>query len=247
MINPVAFNIGSLEIRWYGIIYSFAFLMGILIAAKLAKKKNISKETIYDFAIWLIPSAVIGARIGHVLGNLNYYSKNPFEIIAIWHGGVALYGGILGAAIAALIFCKKNKIKFYDLADIFVIPLAFGTIFGRIGNLINQELYGKITNLPWGVEFDNVLGKRHPTQIYEAIGNLIVFVVLMFLWKKNLKTGTIFWTYLGAYSFIRFFAEFLRDGNLAFIGLTMMQLLSIPLFIVSIYFMYKINKQNAIQ
>lgn len=246
MTNPIAFNIGSLEIRWYGIIYSLAFLLGILIAAKLAKKRNISKDLIYDFAIWLIPSAVIGARIGHILGNLDYYAKNPLEIIAIWHGGVALYGGILGAIIAAIIFCKKKNIKFYDLGDIFVIPLAFGTIFGRIGNFINQELYGKVTNLPWGVEFENVPGKRHPTQIYEAIGNLVIFGILLILWRKNLKAGTIFWSYLGIYSFIRFFAEFLREGDVLFLGLTTMQILSIPLFVVSVYFIYRLNK-NAIQ
>ena len=211
-------------------------------ATKLAKKRNIPKDVVYDFAVWLIPSAVIGARLGHILGNLGYYTKHPSEIIAIWHGGVALYGGILGAIIAAIIFCKKKNIRFYNLADIFVIPLAFGTIFGRIGNFINQELYGKITNLPWGVQFDNVVGKRHPTQIYEAFGNFIIFFVLIWLWKKNVKLGIVFWSYLTIYSFIRFFAEFLRDGNPFWIGLTMMQLIIIPVFFISIFYIYNINK-----
>ncbi|MBI2671047.1 prolipoprotein diacylglyceryl transferase [Candidatus Woesearchaeota archaeon] len=246
MIDPIAFRIGSLEIRWYGIIFALAFFVGILMATRLARKRNISKDIIYDFAIWLIPSAVIGARIGHVLGNFNYYIKSPGEIIAIWHGGVALYGGILGAVIAAIIFCKKKNIDFYDLGDIFVVPLAFGTTFGRIGNFINQELYGKLTSLPWGVYFDGVTGKRHPTQIYEAIGNLAVFLILIFLWKKNYKPGTIFWSYLVIYSFIRFFAEFLREGKIVFLGLTTMQLLTIPLFILSIYFIYSLNKLKTV-
>ncbi|MEK6973717.1 MAG: prolipoprotein diacylglyceryl transferase [Nanoarchaeota archaeon] len=246
MINPVAFHIGSLEIRWYGIIFAMAFFIGILMAAKLARKKNISKETIYDFAVWLIPSSIIGARLGHVLGNIDYYSNNPAEIIAIWHGGVALFGGIFGAALAAILFCRKKKLNFFDLADIFVIPLAFGTIFGRIGNFINQELYGKITSLPWGIYFDNVAGRRHPTQIYEAIGNLIVFLALMFLWKRNAKTGTVFFSYIALYSFIRFFAEFLRDGKIFALGLTLMQLIIIPVFIASAYYIYKINKKTPL-
>jgi phosphatidylglycerol---prolipoprotein diacylglyceryl transferase len=250
MINPIAFHIGSIEIRWYGIIFALAFLVGILIAAKLAKKRNISSDTIYDFSIWLILGSVIGARIGHVFFyNWNYYSQHLNEIFSIWNGGVALYGGILGAVIAALIYCRIKKIEFYDLGDIFVIPLAFGTIFGRIGNFINQELYGKVTTLPWGVKFDNVSGIRHPTQIYESIGNLFLFLILIFIWRKNTKKGIIFWSYLGIYSFIRFLAEFLREDKIIALGLTLTQLIIMPIFITSIYFIYKINKKqkNEIQ
>ena len=250
MINPIAFHIGSLEIRWYGIIFALAFLIGIFMAARLAKKRNISADTIYDFSIWLILGSVIGARIGHVFFyNWSYYIKHLNEIISIWNGGVSLYGGILGAVIVALIYCKIKKMEFYDLGDIFVIPLAFGTIFGRIGNFINQELYGKITTLPWGVKFDNAVGIRHPTQIYESIGNLIVFLILIFMWRKNVKKGTIFWSYLSIYSLIRFLAEFLREDKIIAIGLTLTQLIIVPIFIVSLFFLYKINKKqkNEIQ
>jgi phosphatidylglycerol---prolipoprotein diacylglyceryl transferase len=250
MINPIAFHIGSLDIRWYGIIFALSFLLGILMAVRLAKKRNISSEVIYDFSIWLIPGSVIGARIGHVFFyNWNYYSQHLNEIISIWNGGVSLYGGILGAVIAALIYCRVKKIEFYDLGDIFVIPLAFGTIFGRIGNFINQELYGKVTTLPWGVKFDNVEGLRHPIQIYESIGNLLVFLILIFIWRKNVKKGTIFWSYLGIYSFIRFLAEFLREDRIIAFGLTLTQLIIIPLFLISLFFLYKLNnkQKNEIQ
>jgi len=176
MIDPVIFNIGSLEIRWYGLIMALSFLIGSFIAVKLGKKRNLSKDQVYDFLLYLIPLSIIFARLFHVfVYNFDYYIQNPLQIVQIWKGGVSLFGGLLGALLAALIFSKKRKIKFYDLADVFIIPLSFGIIFGRIGNFINQELYGKITNLPWAIKFDNVEGLRHPTQIYEAIGHLIIF------------------------------------------------------------------------
>ena len=116
-------------------------------------------------------------------------------------------------------------------------------------HFINQELYGKITTLPWGVKFDNAVGIRHPTQIYESIGNLIVFLILIFMWRKNVKKGTIFWSYLSIYSLIRFLAEFLREDKIIAIGLTLTQLIIVPIFIVSLFFLYKINKKqkNEIQ
>ncbi len=190
MINPIAFSIGSLQITWYGIIYALSFLIGILIAAKLAVKRNIIKDKIYDFSLYLIIFVVIFARLFHVfVYNFSYYMSNPSQILQIWKGGVSLIGGFIGAVLAALYFAKKNKINFYDLGDIFVIPLALGTTFGRIGNFINQELYGKVTNLPWAIKFDNVPGLRHPTQIYEAIGNFVIFIILLIMWKKTTKKG----------------------------------------------------------
>ncbi len=248
MINPIAFKIGSLQITWYGIIYALSFLIGILIAAKLSIKRNIPKDKIYDFSLYLIIFAVIFARLFHVfVYNFSYYKNNLSQIPKIWLGGVSLLGGFIGAVLAALYFCKKNKINFYDLGDIFVIPLALGTTFGRIGNFINQELYGKITNLPWAVKFDNVSGLRHPTQIYEAIGNFIIFIILIIIWKKTTKKGLLFWTYILVYSFIRFLAEFLRDTpDLIANLLTITQIILVPIFILSLYFIIKIKK-NEIQ
>ncbi len=248
MINPIAFSIGSLQITWYGIIYALSFLIGILIAAKLSIKRNIPKDKIYDFSLYLIIFVVIFARLFHVfLYNFSYYVSNPVQILQIWKGGVSLIGGFVGAVLAALYFCKKNKINFYDLGDIFVIPLALGTTLGRIGNFINQELYGKLTNLPWAVKFDNVTGLRHPTQIYEAIGNFIILIILIIMWKKTTKKGLLFWTYILIYSFIRFFAEFLRDtSDLIANFLTITQIILVPIFILALYFIIKIKK-NEIQ
>jgi len=247
MIDPVIFNIGSLEIRWYGLIMALSFLIGSFIAVKLGKKRNLSKDQVYDFLLYLIPLSIIFARLFHVfVYNFDYYIQNPLQIVQIWKGGVSLFGGLLGALIAALIFSKKRKIKFYDLADVFIIPLSFGIIFGRIGNFINQELYGKITNLPWAIKFDNVEGLRHPTQIYEAIGHLIIFLLLLIIWKKNPKKGFIFYSFIIMYSIFRFFMEFLREDTPFLLGLTITQLLIIPILIISIILMKNLKKENLL-
>ena len=247
MIDPVIFNIGSLEIRWYGLIMALSFLIGSFIAVKLGKKRNLSKDQVYDFLLYLIPLSIIFARLFHVfVYNFDYYIQNPLQIVQIWKGGVSLFGGLLGALIAALIFSKKRKIKFYDLADVFIIPLSFGIIFGRIGNFINQELYGKITNLPWAIKFDNVEGLRHPTQIYEAIGHLIIFLLLLTIWKKNSRKGLVFYSFIIMYTIFRFFMEFLREDTPFLLGLTITQLLIIPILIISIILMKNLKKENLL-
>lgn len=245
MINPVVFRISTLEIRWYGIIMALAFFFGSLIAVKLGKKRNLTKDQIYDFLLYLIPLSIIFARLFHVFFyNFNYYLENPAQIIQIWKGGVSLYGGLLGALIAGLIFSKRRKIKLLDLADVFIIPFSFGIIFGRIGNFINQELYGKVTSLPWAVKFDNVPGLRHPTQIYEAIGHLFIFLILLYLWKKEKPKGFIFYSFIIMYSIFRFFMEFLREDTQIFLNLTLTQLLIIPILLITIILQISIKKKG---
>ena len=244
MVDPVIFTIGSLEVRWYGVILAGAFLVGAFMAAKLAEKRNIKKDDIYDFMAYLILASIIGARIAHILGDLSYYLENPFQMLAIWNGGLTFYGGFLGAIIVGYYYCKKKNIAFYDLADIFVIPLSFGIIFGRIGNFINGELYGKVTDLPWGVNVPNVEGKRHPSQLYESFKNLIIFSTTLYLYKfKELPKGFIFWTFVLMYSSLRFVAEFFRDWPTYLFGLTKIQLMSIPLAIFAGYMLLKLRSK----
>jgi phosphatidylglycerol---prolipoprotein diacylglyceryl transferase len=244
MINPIALELGPFIIKWYGIIMAFGFLAGILISSKLAKYRNLKKEDIQDFFVYLIPTSIIGARIGHIFMNLSYYINNPVEIVAIWHGGLAFQGGLIAATIMGVYFCKKRKIKFYNLADILVIPVAFALIFGRIANLINQELYGKLTTLPWGINIKGVEGKRHPSQIYESIKNLIIFLILISMIQiKKLKRGIIFWTFVLLYSILRFIVEFFRDWPTSLFGLTLPQLVSIPLVILSIIMLNRIRNK----
>src|SRR3989344_7494538 len=141
-ISPVLLNIGSFEIRYYGIIYALGFILAYFFIEKLRKEKQVDLDT-ESYLFYILLGTLIGARIFYILFyNLPFYIKNPFEILALWHGGLSFHGGLLGAAIAAYLFSRKCNIKFLKLADITSIPLAFGLFLGRIGNFLNGELYG---------------------------------------------------------------------------------------------------------
>ena len=249
-INPTLLELGPFEIRYYGIIYALSFILAFFFINYLARKRElkITKEDIWDLLFYLIIGTVIGARLFEIIiYNPAYYLKNPLETIAIWHGGLSFHGGLVGAVIAAYIYCKKKKINFYDLADIVVIPLAFGLFLGRIANFINGELVGRITNVPWCVKFKNYQGCRHPSQIYESIKNLVIFSILWFIKDKKLKKGLMFWSFVLMYSVLRFFVEFFRapDQQIGFIlGLTMGQWLNIVMFIIGLYFFVRISRKS---
>lgn len=255
MIDPVFLRIGELEIRYYGLIYALMFLIGTFMIIwiseykykKLKQKEYaiLDKDTVYEFMIIFIITSILFARLFHILFyNLNYYLSNPIEIFAFWHGGMSFHGGLFGGILSTIIFSKKKKLQFYDLADIIVIPVALGLGFGRIGNFINQELYGKITNLPWGIKFDNVDGLRHPTQLYESLKNFIIFIILLFLNKSKQKKGIIFWSFVSLYGILRFIIEFWKEFPQILFGMTMGQLLCIPMIITGIIMIYKISKRK---
>jgi len=250
-IDPVLVSIGPFEIRYYGLFFVLGFVIAYFMLNYLVKNKKIglTKDDIADFLLYIIIGTVLGARIFYVFAyNLPFYLQNPFEIIAIWHGGLSFHGGFIGAAIACFYFCKKKKIDFYTIADIAVIPLALGLALGRLGNFTNGELYGRVTGVSWGVKFPDAEGFRHPSQIYEALKNLFIFFTLWFLKNKDLPKGFLFWLFVVMYSALRFFVEFFRqpDEQLGFIigFLSMGQVLSIVMFIIGIFFMYQISNKS---
>ena len=246
-INPVLLKLGPLEIRYYGLFFALGFVIAYFMLNYLVKKEeiNLTKDDIANFLLYIIAGTIIGARIFYVfIYNLPFYLKNPFEIIALWHGGLSFHGGFIGAAIACFLFCRKKKIDFYTIADLAVIPLALGLALGRIGNFTNGELYGRITNVSWAVKFPNADGYRHPSQIYESMKNLFIFFALWLLKNKNFPKGFLFWIFVVMYSFLRFFIEFFRepDEQLGFVigFLSMGQVLSIVMFFVGVIFIYRI-------
>ncbi len=252
-LDPVLLSLGPFQIRYYGLFYVIGFLAAYFIVNYLARKKELplSKDDVADFIIYTILGTVLGARLFYILFyNLPFYIENPFELIAIWHGGLSFHGGFIGAALAGFYFCKKKRIHFYDLADIMVIPVALGLALGRIGNFINGELYGRITDVSWAVKFPDAEGFRHPSQIYESIKNLMIFFTLWSLKDKKLPKGFIFWLFITMYSALRFIVEFFRepDLQLGFIlgPLTMGQVLSIIMFVVGAFFIYKVSKNAKI-
>jgi len=249
--DPVAFQIFTLEIRWY----SLAYIAGILIGWFLSKKIFIStekiKENFDDYLTYLILGIIIGGRLGYVFFyNFGYYSQNLNEIIMIWQGGMSFHGGLLGVILATFLFAKKNNHNPFEYLDIVALVSPIGIFFGRIANYINSELYGIETKMPWAVKFTKVDDLfRHPSQLYEAaLEGLILFIILLyFRYKGFLKIpGTISGIFLTFYSFFRFIVEFFRvpDEQLGylFFNLTMGQIISLIFFIIGIYLIFKKNE-----
>jgi len=249
MINPVLLKLGPMQIRYYGLLYVLAFLVGYFIARKLAKHFKIKEELIDDYMPYIIIGDLVGARLFEVLFyNPAYYFANPLKIFAIWEGGLASHGAIIAIILITIWFCKRNRIKAYNFLDLIAIPTALSAAFIRIGNFINSELVGKITTLPWGVQFTGYIGSRHPVQIYQAIGHVIIFIILLSMLKlKNRKQGAIFWSLLFLDSLFRFITEFFKElpQNYGFnyFGLNLAQWLSIVIILISVVPLYKRIKQ----
>ncbi|HLC46952.1 MAG TPA: prolipoprotein diacylglyceryl transferase [Candidatus Nanoarchaeia archaeon] len=236
-IDPIALQLGPLAIRWYGILMALAFLCGYFLFRKLARERNISEKISEEYFLWMIVSLIVGARLGHILFyNLEFFLQNPLEIFAVWHGGLASHGAMILGVIATIVFCKKNNIQFYDLADIIVIPIALGAAFVRLGNFVNGELVGKITTLPWAVKFQGYEGFRHPSQLYEAAKNVLLARILYRMRLiTSLPKGFIFWSFIWIYAVMRFTVEMVKDMPL--VGpygiFTTAQWLSMVFFIIS--------------
>ncbi len=217
-LNPEIVRFGPLAIRWYGLMYLLGFLATYYLVRYQLKEKNLTELVphLEDMLFWLVLGLIIGARLGHVLFYFpGYYFRHPWEIPAIWHGGMSFHGGLLGVIIVGLIYTRKYGLDFWFWADLFVIPAPIGLGLGRIGNFINGELYGRPTNVPWAMIFP--AGgpiPRHPSQIYEAFGEgLVLFLILWKVRTKPWPKGYKLALFLVVYGVIRFFIEFFREPD----------------------------------
>lgn len=247
-INPVLLNLGSLEIRYYGLIYVIGFILSYFIIKHLSKKGmvKITAENIENLLVYTGVGGILGSRLFYVfIYNLSFYLQNPSEIIAVWHGGLSIHGGIIGGLMGIYFFCRKYKYNFLHILDVVSIPFILAVALGRIGNFINGELYGSKTSLPWCVDFGD--GCRHPWQLYETIYNTVIFSVLWILKNRKLRKGMVFALFIIMYSVFRFFSEFIRvpDQQLGYLlfGLTMGQILSVLMFLAGLFVLYRINKK----
>ena len=247
MIDPVAIEFGMFTIHWYGIIIALAIIFGFSLVMYLSKKNNISSDFFLDFFIIGIPIGVIGARIYFVLFNFSYYFNNPFQIIAIWKGGLAIHGAIIGGLVVLILLTKKRKISFWKVTDILAPALILGQAIGRWGNFINQEAYGSIVSEKFINYFPAFIknqmyiegGYRHPTFLYESVWNILIFFLLIWLINKEFKKdGDVFFTYLIGYSIGRFFIEDLRTDSLMFLNIQVAQLISGLLIIFALVMLY---------
>lgn len=256
MIDPIALQIGPISVHWYGISYAVGLIVGIWILNMLNKKRKVFKdlEEIIDFAFWMfLIGVVIGGRLGYIIFyNLHYYIENPLKIFAMWEGGMSFHGGLIGSAIIALIFCKRNKIKFLDLADLAVIPGALALMFTRIANFINGELVGRIIQNPkwqWlGIDFGDGL-PRYPSQLLQSFNAFLLFLILLFIFTKKPKRGVLLFSYTMFYGMLRFATEFLRapDPQIGLIlnYFTLGQLFSLLMVIVGIVGLRKYKNSYA--
>ena len=224
--DPVFIDLGMFQIRWYSIAYIAGIILGWMYAIKIikeiARKHNFTPFKPADFddlIIYLILGIILGGRLGYVIFyNFEYYSKNLFEILKLWEGGMSFHGGLLGVIIATIIFSKIKRINFFYFTDIIACVAPVGLFFGRIANFINGELFGKISNLPWAVVFpDSGNISRHPSQIYEAIlEGIILFILINFFALKKqllLKTGYVSALFLIFYSIGRIIGENFREPD----------------------------------
>jgi len=246
--EPILISLGPIHIYWYGLFIILGLLAGIFVVLKLANFYNVSKNKLLDLIFWLILGGLLGARLYHIFLELPYYLNNPLDIFKLWQGGLAIHGGIIAGLIIVWQFAKKQNLSFWLLSGIIAPGLALAQAIGRWGNYFNQELFGKPTDLPWGIPI-NIMNRPleyisseffQPVFLYESLGNFLIFLILITLHVWIIKKGVMgygLWVmgYLILYSLLRFFLEFIRiDSTPIILNMRFPQIISLLIIGISI-------------
>lgn len=246
-ISPEIIKVGPFAVRWYGMMYLAGFLSSYFLVRYQVRKRglSISKVAIDSLYTYIILGLLIGARLGYVIFyNLSVYLKNPLEIFAVWHGGMSFHGGLIGCIVSGYIFSRRYKVDFWQLSDLVIVTAPIGLGLGRLGNFINGELYGRVTDVPWAMVFpDGGPLSRHPSQLYEFfLEGVLLFLVLWSLKERVTRRGYLSATFLSLYGLFRFTVEFFRepDPQIGYIlgFLTMGQILSTIMVIIGLLILY---------
>lgn len=244
--QPIIFKLGPFAVHWYGLLMIIGGLLGFSLMLWLVKKYKLDKRFFEDLLFWWVVGAIIGARIYYVIYAWEMYKSNWLDIFKIWEGGLAVHGIMLGGMITTFIYCRLKKKDFLLTADLVVTGLVAAQIIGRVGNYFNQEIFGRPTDLPWGIPIELAFRPEqfmnssffHPTFIYESLGNIVILIILLLIHKLRFKKkqflpGQIFLSYLILYSILRFSLEFLRtDYSPLVFGVRWAQLFSAGLILV---------------
>ncbi|MCA6071077.1 MAG: prolipoprotein diacylglyceryl transferase [Endomicrobium sp.] len=256
-MHPILFSFGGITVFSYGFIVALAFVAAFsYLSHSLSKSKErmFLQDELYSLVARMIVFGVIGSRFLFILINLREFMSAPLDIFKIWKGGLVYYGGLFAALVFITMYAKEKKIQIFELVDFFVPALALGHAIGRIGCFFAGCCYGRESNLPWSVVFEDkhslaVVGAHlHPTQIYEALGNFALFMFLHFYSKKEHKTGAVLALYFMCYAVLRFIVEFFRGDyrGIQYFGLSISQATSIFLFITGVC-IYARTRKNRIQ
>lgn len=252
-VNPEIIRIGNFAIRYYGVLFALGFILGYIIMGKIFKREKIPPKLLDTLTTYMVIGTVAGARLGHCLFyEPGYYLSHPIEILKIWEGGLASHGAAIGIIVALYFFARKTQKPWLWILDRIVIVVALAGFCIRIGNLMNSEIYGHETSLPWGFIFErnHEILPKHPTQIYEGLGYLIIFVILYFLYRQKsetLKQGFLFGLFLILLFGIRFIIEFIKEPQVEFesgMALNLGQILSIPLIITGIVLLIRSGRKD---
>lgn len=253
-IDPVFFRLGPLQFRWYGLMYVLTFILSyfFLLAESRRKKLALTTDDISDLVFFGAAGVILGGRIGYILFyDLSQYIAHPMQIVAIWQGGMSFHGGMLGVITAFFIYARKKNIPFLVLNDMVAQCAPIGLGLGRIGNFINGELYGRTTDVPWGIVFPGAgMLPRHPSQLYEAIlEGFLLFFIVRFAARSSTANGVATWTACAGYGLFRFIVEFFRqpDSQIGFLFnfFSMGQLLSLPMFLIGCFMLFKITRPSS--
>ena len=220
------FTVFGISIAYYGVIIAVGFILAMLYCARHCRRCGIEPDTLYDFLIWMIPIAIIGARLYYVIFQWGDYRAHPIDALKIWEGGLAIYGGVIAGLLTGIVWCRKKKIPFGAMADVCAPGLLIGQCIGRWGNFVNGEAHGGPTTLPWGMTIDGQ-SMVHPTFLYESLWNLAGFVLLHFYSKKRRFKGEIALLYAAWYGAGRAWIEGLRTDSLYIGSVRVSQLLAI--------------------
>ncbi len=241
--DPVAFTLLGIDVRWYGILIGLGFVLAIFLSYRRAPKYGINSDHVLDFALFLIPSAIIGARLYYVLFNWGYYGEDLSRILDIRSGGLAIHGGLILGTLVGLAVCKYHHIRFWDMADLCFPAVALAQAIGRWGNYFNSEAHGGPTDLPWGIYVDGQM--VHPTFLYESLWCFAIFCFLVFYMENRRQfSGQLALLYGMLYSLERGLVEQLRTDSLMLGPLKQAQVLSLVVFLICLGAYVILSKKN---